>query len=124
MKFLLDVNALVALKHARSIHHGAISSWVSKKDRKTLATCALTELGFIRVSMQAYGVTMAAALTDLAELKSKFPLFIERAPAPDMPAWADTAAKTTDAYLVQLAAAHGMTLATFDRGITGAYLIK
>jgi hypothetical protein len=43
--------------------------------------------------------------------------FVEVAPAPSLPAWANTAARTSDGYLVQLAASQGMKLATLDGGI-------
>jgi hypothetical protein len=43
--------------------------------------------------------------------------FVELAPSPKLPSWAATAARTTDGYLVQLAATLGMKLATLDAGI-------
>jgi len=39
------------------------------------------------------------------------------------PEWCSSAARTTDAHLLHLAAAHGATLATLDRSIPGAFLI-
>jgi hypothetical protein len=43
--------------------------------------------------------------------------FVELAPSPQLPSWAATAARTSDGYLVQLASAAGMRLATLDAGI-------
>lgn len=44
-------------------------------------------------------------------------------PASQFPEWCQLASRTTDAYLVQLAAVHGATLATLDTGIPGAFVI-
>jgi len=123
MKFLLDVNALIALKHTRSPHHQSCRRWAAKQGIDSLATCALTDLGFIRVSMAAFGVSLADAQKDLADLKGKIAGFVEKCPSPFLPVDTPTAAKTTDAYLMQLAKAAGIQLATFDTGIAGAILI-
>ena len=124
MKYLLDVNALIALKHKRSAHHETCRSWVSSHGMESMATCALTELSFIRVSMAAFGVSLPDAQKDLAELKKKIGGFVQNAPSPILPPWSTHAAQTTDAYLVQLAKSVGLDLATFDTGIPGAVLIK
>jgi predicted nucleic acid-binding protein len=124
MKYLLDVNALIALKHARSPHHQLCRAWAVKTGIDALATSAITELGFLRVSMAAYGVSLTDALKDLADLKKRIVHFVEKSPSPSLPAWADTASKTTDAYLMQLAKSAGLQLATFDTGISGALLIR
>jgi predicted nucleic acid-binding protein len=124
MKYLLDVNALIALKHARSPHHQACRRWAAKAGLETLATSAFTELGFIRVSMAAYGLSLVEAQNDLADLKGKVSHFVEKCPAPSLPASAISAARTTDAYLVQLAKSAALELATFDRGIPGATMIS
>ena len=124
MKFLLDVNALIALKHTRSAHHQICRTWMSKQGFESMTTCAVVELGFIRISMAAYGVSLADAQKDLAEIKQKLGGFIEKSPAPHLPAWSSQFTKTTDAYLLQLAKSAGLELATFDTGIPGATLIK
>ena len=95
MKYLLDVNALIALKHSRSRHHQTCRTWVAKQGIDLMATCALTELGFIRVSMAAFGVSLADAQKDLADLKAKLGGFVEKNPAPKLPAWSTSAPKTT-----------------------------
>lgn len=124
MKYLLDVNTLIALKHSRSPHHQTCRNWAGKHGMDSMATCALTELGFIRVSMVAFGVSLADAQSDLADLKGTISHFVEKAPSPSLPDWSTNAAKTTDAYLIQLAQTAGLQLATFDRGIPGAVLIN
>lgn len=116
MTYLLDVNALVAWHHAGSPHHVRFHAWAARAGRDNLRTCALTELGFIRVSMQVFGYSCQQAAAELSAMKKGIG-FIESAPSPKLPGWVTTAARTSDGYLVQLAAMAGATLATFDAGI-------
>jgi hypothetical protein len=115
--YLLDVNSLVAWHHAASPHHSRFHAWAARIGRTHLQTCALAELGFLRVSMQVFGYTLGQASAELNRMKQEIGGFIEGAPSPKLPDWAVTAARTSDGYLVQLAAAHGMKLATLDAGI-------
>jgi len=123
MKFLLDVNALLACEHPGSPHHNAFHVWVSRVGRSNLASCALVELGFLRVSLHVFGYSLAQGHDALTVLKKALGGFVSEAPPPRLPSWADTPARTTDGYLVQLAKSAGLELATFDRGIRGAVLI-
>ena len=94
-----------------------------------LATCSITELGFVRVLAQApiYGFTIGHARTLLLRLKkaSKLSLtFItDGHDISHLPAWVKTPKQTTDGHLVQLASSNGAVLATLDEKISGAYLI-
>ena len=128
MKYLLDVNALIAWWHHTHPKHVIFHAWEKKAGAgfANLATCATAELGFLRISMQVYRYTLAEAQNALAQLKQKAGGFIADCPPPKLAAWSTTASKTTDAYLCQLARAHGLQLATFDSGIkdAAAYLIS
>jgi predicted nucleic acid-binding protein len=64
--------------------------------------------------------TLDQAQQALAATKAECGGFVAEAPSPRLAAWAGSAGRTTDAYLAQLAAAHGLTLATFDRRIPAA----
>ena len=119
MKYLLDVNALLAWHHAGSPHHAAFHAWKKTHPASELATTALVELGFLRVSMQVFGYTRAQATMALASIKRDVGHFLATAPSPELPAWAARPAQTTDAYLTQLAESNGCRLATFDAGIPG-----
>lgn len=123
MKYLLDVNALLAWRHATAHGHAHFHAWAKAQGFRTLATCAHAELGFIRVSMHVFGLSLAEAQTALAEMKRQCGGFVPTAPAPKLPAWSATAARTSDAYLVQVAGHAGLTLATFDTGIPEAVRI-
>lgn len=120
MKYLLDVNALIALRHSRSPHHAAFHHWVAQVGFKNVLTCAHSELGFIRVSMQVFGYSLDEAQEALAATKKKLGGFVAEAPSPKLSPWAETAGRTSDAYLMQLAGRNKLRLATFDGGIPGA----
>ena len=59
MKYLLDVNALVALGFIHHEFHDRVAAWLQAQQFPALATCSITELGFVRVLSQApaYGFT-------------------------------------------------------------------
>jgi predicted nucleic acid-binding protein len=129
MTYLLDVNALVALGFAHHEFHGRVASWLKGQRLPTLATCSITELGFVRVLAQApaYGITVARARTLLLRLKEtrilSFSFIPDQNDISHLPGWVKTAKQTTDGHLVQLASAHGAELGTLDEKIPGAYLI-
>ena len=123
MKFLLDVNALMAWSHPTAHGHPQFHAWAKAQGLDQLATCALSELGFLRVTMQRYGMPLADARRAVDDIRLKAGGFVE-CPPPNLPPWAGTASKTSDAYLTQVAAAAGLQLATFDTGIPGAVLIE
>lgn len=129
MIFLLDVNALVALGFAQHEFHLRMAEWLEAQKAPTLATCSITELGFVRVLAQtpAYGIPVSQARDVLLRLKrnKSFPfLFVADDHAiAHLPSWAKTPKQTTDAHLLELATARGAALATFDRKIPRAYLI-
>ncbi|MEO0055337.1 MAG: hypothetical protein RLZZ50_1284 [Verrucomicrobiota bacterium] len=122
MRYLLDVNALIAAHHADSPLHAQFHQWAKTVSSADMATCAMVELGFLRVSMQVFRYTADQAVGALAATKEQMG-FVPTAPSPVLPAWANTGAKTTDAYLQQVAESAGLKLATFDRGIPGAVKI-
>jgi predicted nucleic acid-binding protein len=129
MTFLLDVNALIALGFGQHAFHDRIARWIKAERFPPLATCSLTELGFVRVLSQAtaYGFPVAEARGVLLRLKRSKVLpftFIQDAhDISHLPAWVRTPKQTTDGHLVQLAKAHGAVLATLDQKIPGAHLI-
>ena len=132
MKSLLDVNVLVAWGWKEHSDHERVAKWLvlerSQPDTGFL-TSPIPELGFIRVSVQRAAGAIAAreacsALEGMLASLGKTHLFI-----PDdlrgsaLPAWCKGAARTTDAYLLALATAHGAKLATLDKGIPDAFVV-
>ncbi len=129
MTYLLDVSALVALGFTQHEFHERVVNWLLSQPTPKLATCAITELGFLRVLGQpsAYGLAMTQTLTLLARLKQSrnipFTFIADDHDASQLPPWVQGPRQTTDGHLAQLARAHGAVLATLDSGIPGSYLI-
>ena len=132
MKYLLDVNVLVAWGWSDHVAHARTARWIgATRARKNsrLLTSAIPELGFVRVSVQRTGgrVTvkdagkaLAAMLGALGACHAFLP---DDQPAADFPEWCRGASRTTDAHLLRLAKAHGARLATLDTGIPGAFVV-
>jgi uncharacterized protein len=132
MRFLLDVNALVALGFFQHEFHGRVAHWVralASNGVPELVTCSITELGFIRILAQApqYGFTVAHAQTLLLRLKKenrlKFRFIPDDHDVSHLPGWVKTAKQITDGHLAQLGKANGAILATLDGRIPKAFLI-
>ena len=132
MKYLLDVNALVALGFLEHEFHQRVALWVRRlaaKGTPDLATCSITELGFVRVLAQApqYGFTVGQACDLLQRLKAaravNFTFIADGHDISHLPGWVKMARQTTDGHLIRLAAATGAVLATLDRRIPEAFLI-
>lgn len=129
MIYLLDVNALVALGFINHEFHGRIAAWVQSQDSLHLASCSITELGFVRVLAQApaYGFTVTQARTLLLRLKqarsSPLAFIPDTHDVSHMPAWVRAPKQITDGHLSKLATANSAVLATLDESIPGSYLI-
>ena len=129
MIYLLDVNALVALGIVNHEFHGRVASWIKSSKSLNLASCSITELGFLRVASQApaYGFAVAQARTLLERLKaaasSRFVFLPDAHDISHLPNWVRTPKQITDGHLSQLAKANGGILATLDEKIPGSYLI-
>ena len=132
MTHLLDVNALLAFHYAKHAHHERFSRWLEIREqtegnRLLLATCAITELGFVRVATGPARLAplIESACKDLTLLKRdhRFVFLGDPLSAERLPGWVVKSKQTTDGHLLQLASAYGATLATLDTGIPGALLI-
>jgi len=137
-KYLLDVNALIALADPDHKHHEAMENWfVSNLKRKdsagsqggkdTWAICPITEAGFVRVTTNPAGypnaLTVEQALAFLTELAARSGYRYWPISDP----WASLAApflgrlfshkQITDSYLLGLAVKNNGVLVTFDKGL-------
>lgn len=114
MSHLLDVNFLLACAWSSHAKHTAARAWLERQSRFT--TSPLSELGFIRVCLSpGYRASCADAQAALADITSRRQArFVPDAlSAAKLPALT-THAEVTDAYLVELARAQGLKLATLD----------
>ena len=132
MTYLLDVNALLSLVYREHEFHRRVAVWVkdlSKDSKSGIASCAITELGVVRILPQIpeAAFTVAEACRFLAEVKSKmitqFSFITDDHGIDRLPKWAKTIKQTTDGHLAELARAHEVVLATLDERIPGAFVI-
>ena len=121
---LLDVNALMALAWPNHQHHRAVLARLDSRPAPEWATCALTQLGFVRLSSNPAVVvvrrTPAQALHLLSQLVAD-PRHRYLSPLPALPETARHFRRllghqqVTDAYLLAVATKHGAVLLTLDR---------
>lgn len=130
MTWLLDVNARLASLVAAHEHHSRVAAWLEAlpiADR--LATCSITELGFVRVLHQA--PHLRVPVKDSLRLLERFrhnrvrPVvhLTDDRSATNLPRWVKSARHVTDGRLAGLAEHHGCRLATLDGGIPKAVII-
>lgn len=132
MRYLLDVNTLLALVVLEHEFHARVASWLERlgaSDVPQLATCSITELGFVRVLGQAqqYGSSVAQARELLVEVKDtnrmRWTFIPDDHDISHLPRWVRTPKQTTDGHLAELARANEAVLATLDRRIPRAFVI-
>jgi len=129
VRYLLDVNTLVALGHTLHVHHVRAQQWLARIDPgSVLGTCAITELGFVRVSVQAgLQPDVSTARLALQKLKTSSPVKIDLWPdtlgVDRLPRYVKQPSELTDGHLLELAREHQAELVTLDIGIPGAWLI-
>jgi predicted nucleic acid-binding protein len=130
--YLLDVNALLALGYSGHVHHLRVMCWLRHlhavaSEPVWLATCAITELGFVRIASGAAALTgdVQTAQAELYQLKqtNRVVFLPDQVSADALPDWVRKSAQTTDGHLMQLAALHRLRFATLDERIPGAELI-
>jgi toxin-antitoxin system PIN domain toxin len=126
---LLDVNVLLALAWPNhQFHVAALRALQSRRSR--WATCALTQLGFIRLSSNpaaiptAKGPGEAAALLE-AMVADPLHVYLESLPCPVAKGCREAFARilgsrqVTDAYLLTLARRNRAIFVTFDTKLEG-----
>ena len=125
--WLLDANLLIALTHAAHVHHAEAHTWFAQHAKRRWATCALTQLAFVRLSsnprVAGEAISPAQAMQALGAMAAQAQHeYWDDAPAPlELPPMSHPALvghrQVTDAYLLALAAQRGQCLATLDRGL-------
>jgi toxin-antitoxin system PIN domain toxin len=122
---LLDVNVLMAIAWPNhQFHRTAVARLESSSDR--WATCALTELGFLRLSINPAVVSTAKSPVEVAGLLRRMTqdsrhVYIEPLPSPIGGTLAVGleriigANQITDAYLLAIARLHQARFLTFDQ---------
>lgn len=108
MRYLLDVNTLIALGHEAHAHHERAQLWQSglEAGMDVLGTCAITELGFVRVSVQSgLQANIFTAQAALERLKATGPVAYELWPdaigADSLPPYVRKPAELSDCAQLQ-----------------------
>jgi toxin-antitoxin system PIN domain toxin len=128
-RWLLDVNALIALISPGHVHHEPIHRWFAKSSSQGWATCPITENGAIRVLSQPVFAKGRRRPVELIELLRGW----KQSQAKHHRFWTDDVSLSDDAlfhidritshkyvsdvYLLGLAARHGAKLVSFDRSL-------
>ncbi len=124
---LLDVNVLLAMAWPNHQFHRSARRWFADHEGGW-CTCAITQLGFVRLSSNPAFTDQAKLPADAAEILIRMTRhpdhrFIAELPPVDIPEIAGVVKKmighqqVTDGYLVALAQYHDLQLVTFDRRI-------
>lgn len=117
MSWLLDVNMILASRWTTHPDHLKSKSWIDSTGE--FHTCAITELGFVRISLSgAYAAAWDEVQEALAKLQAR-PGYHFLSDDVNGAAGPKTgSADTTDAHLIALAKRHGLKLATLDAALT------
>jgi len=129
MRYLLDVNALIAFGVIQHQFHHRVVNWIYSQRGSTFMTTPLTEVGFVRIvaNVAVYNLDVLRAKVVLEGMKDNTSQPLTFVPDADdvtlLPQWVKTPSHVTDGHLVQLARSNGAALATLDKGIPDAFLI-
>jgi predicted nucleic acid-binding protein len=130
MKYLLDVNVLVALCVEQHVFRKRVAEWMkSASEQAIFMTCAVTEIGALRILVQApaYDFTVDQGKELLARMQSskifRFEFVAEDVGIAELPSWVRGAKQIMDGHLINIASTAKAVLATLDEGIRGGYLI-
>ena len=112
MRYLLDVNALIALGVSGHSFHKRVAKWVeslSPVRTVRLSTSSITELGFVRILSQPspYGLRVSDAKDLLEKVKATSPIpfsfIVDGNDVSKLPDWVVLSKQTTDGHLAGLA---------------------
>ena len=123
---LFDVNVLIALLDVDHLHHARAAVWLDENIAAGWASCPITQNGCVRIMSQP-GYPNALPAARVAEHLREAIETAHHAFVPEDLSLLDVTRfdteqllghrQVTDAYLLGLAAAHGLRLVTFDTSI-------
>jgi len=130
VRYLLDVNVLLALAHTGHTLHSKAIDWYASitKSATGFHTCSITELAFVRVSVITGlqpDVESAKHAFDLLKSSSKvrFELVSDDLSVSQLPSFVKKPRSITDGHLSELAKKNSLRLVTLDRGIPSSVYI-
>lgn len=130
MRYLLDVNVLLALAHTGHTLHPKAINWFASvaKSAAGFHTCSITELAFVRVSVITGlqpDIESAKHAFDVLKSSSKvrFELIPDDLSVSQLPSFVKKPRSITDGHLFELAKKNSLKLVTLDRGIPNSLYI-
>ena len=117
MKYLPDVNLLIAAILDSHTRHECADQWLAGK---SLVTCPISETGFLRIVThpKIYGVTMPVAREALHDFIAQYHALFLPDDLAALKSPAQNSEQVTDFYLAELAEKHQMKMATLDTRIS------
>ena len=118
MKYLLDVNALIAFGVTQHQFHQRLVDWIRSQRGSTFLTSSVTEIGFVRVvaSVALYNLSVTQARLLLLGMKANaaqpLTFLSDKNDISTLPEWVTSPAQATDGHLVQVAIENDAVLAT------------
>jgi uncharacterized protein len=115
---LLDANVLIALVVADHVHHDAAETWLAGVTDR-FATCPITQGSLVRLLIrEGQPAETARTVVSAMAADSRHEFWPDDLPYGDVAMNGVVGHRqATDAYLAQLARAHGGRLASFDEGL-------
>lgn len=126
LRYLLDVNVLIALSWPQHVHHERAHAWFSAQASDGWVTTPMTETGFVRISANSALIPWAVPVADAIAAIGAMRATPGHGFLADDSSLADPAIDTsrmvtpkqvTDVHLLNLAARSGTVLATLDVAI-------
>lgn len=134
MRYLLDVNVLIALIDPAHVQHDRAHAWFGSSGKKAWATCPLTENGVLRIVGNSRYPNSPGTPAAVAELVAGLLTLPGHEFWPDDVTLLDRqrvysarlldSAQVSDSYLLTLAVAHAGQLATFDRNLVPDAVVR
>lgn len=125
IRFLLDINVVIALIDPAHVQHDKAHEWFAAKGEKAWATCPIVENGVLRILGHPRYPNFPGSPAAVAELLIAFRKLPGHVFWPDDLSLLDRehvnanrlldSAQVTDSYLLALARAHDGQLASFDQ---------
>ena len=125
VKYLADVNVLIALTDEEHIHHERVTRWFDTSGHHDWGVCAFSEAGFIRVVSNPKAGSRSVG--EATELLARLSYYAGYSFWPISEGWESLVApfiervfghqQITDAYLLGLAVKEGGVLVTMDKAI-------
>ncbi len=126
VRYLLDVNVLIALSWPQHVHHSRAHAWFSADAIRGWVTTPVTEAGFVRISSNAALIPWAVPVGDAVAAVAAMRAIPGHGFISDNSSLADpaidisgmvTPRQVTDFHLVNLAVRSESVLATLDSAI-------